>query len=95
MPSPTSPGARTASRSVTSQGRSPAWTALSLLTHADQALGLLTNPSDEEVTTLKEFGYSRNVTVLHTDGSVLRTPRGPGQLEHRMTPATGPNSPLS
>jgi predicted NAD/FAD-binding protein len=42
-----------------------------IATHADQALGLLTDPSDAEVTTLKQFGYSHNVTVLHTDSSVL------------------------
>jgi uncharacterized protein len=42
-----------------------------IATHADQALGLLADPSDEELSTLKEFGYSRNVTVLHTDSSVL------------------------
>jgi uncharacterized protein len=42
-----------------------------IATHADQALGLLTDPTDAEVTVLKQFGYSRNVTVLHTDGSVL------------------------
>src|SRR5207344_315696 len=42
-----------------------------IATHADQALGLLTDPNDEEVGTLKEFGYSRNVTVLHTDRSVV------------------------
>ena len=42
-----------------------------IATHADQALGLLADPSDAEVTTLKQFGYSRNVTVLHTDSSVL------------------------
>src|SRR5487761_1245358 len=42
-----------------------------IATHADQALALLTDPSDAEVSTLKEFGYSRNVTVLHTDSSVL------------------------
>ena len=42
-----------------------------IATHADQALGLLTDPSDAEVTTLKQFGYSTNVTVLHTDVSVL------------------------
>ena len=42
-----------------------------IATHADQALGLLTDPSDAEVTTLKQFGYSSNVTVLHTDSSVL------------------------
>jgi predicted NAD/FAD-binding protein len=42
-----------------------------IATHADQALGLLTDPSDAEVTTLKQFGYARNLTVLHTDSSVL------------------------
>ena len=42
-----------------------------IATHADQALGLLADPSDAEVTTLKQFGYSSNLTVLHTDSSVL------------------------
>jgi predicted NAD/FAD-binding protein len=42
-----------------------------IATHADQALGLLVDPTDDEVTTLKQFGYSSNVTVLHTDHSVL------------------------
>jgi predicted NAD/FAD-binding protein len=42
-----------------------------IATHADQALSLLTDPSDQEVQTLKAFGYSRNETVLHTDTSVL------------------------
>jgi predicted NAD/FAD-binding protein len=47
-----------------------------IATHADQALGLLADPSDAEVTTLKQFGYSANVTVLHTDSSVLPQARG-------------------
>ena len=42
-----------------------------IATHADQALGLITDPGDAEVSTLKQFGYSRNLTVLHTDSSVL------------------------
>ena len=42
-----------------------------IATHADQALALLTDPTDDEVTTLKSFGYSRNETVLHTDTSIL------------------------
>jgi len=42
-----------------------------IATHPDQALNLLTDPSDQEVQTLKAFGYSRNETVLHTDASVL------------------------
>jgi predicted NAD/FAD-binding protein len=42
-----------------------------IATHADQALDLLTDPTDDEVSTLKAFGYSDNLTLLHTDGSVL------------------------
>jgi uncharacterized protein len=42
-----------------------------IATHADQALALLTDPSDAEVTTLKAFEYSHNVAVVHTDPAVL------------------------
>jgi uncharacterized protein len=42
-----------------------------IATHADQALDLLADPSDAEVSTLKQFTYSSNVTVLHTDSSIL------------------------
>ena len=42
-----------------------------IATHADQALSLLTDPSDQEVMTLKAFRYSSNETVLHTDASLL------------------------
>jgi predicted NAD/FAD-binding protein len=37
-----------------------------------QSLGLLTDFSGAELTTLKQFGYSGNAAVLHTDSSVLR-----------------------
>jgi uncharacterized protein len=40
-------------------------------THADQALSLLTDPSDDEVQVLKAFGYSTNEAVLHTDDRLL------------------------
>ena len=42
-----------------------------IATHADQALDLLADPSDAEVSTLKQFSYSSNATVLHTDRSIL------------------------
>jgi predicted NAD/FAD-binding protein len=65
-----------------------------IATHADQALGLLTDPSDEEVSTLKEFGYSRNVTVLHTDGSVLPdAARARACWNYRMTSCGRPDQP--
>ena len=57
-----------------------------IATHADQALGLLADPADAEVTTLKEFGYSRNMTVLHTDSSVLPQARNArASWNYRMT----------
>jgi predicted NAD/FAD-binding protein len=65
-----------------------------IATHADQALGLLTDPSDEEVTTLKAFGYSRNVTVLHTDSSVLPdAAQARASWNYRMTSCDRPNQP--
>ena len=65
---------------------------LVIATHADQALGLLTDPSDEEAATLKEFGYSRNVTVLHTDSSVLPAAAGArASWNYRMTSCHRPD----
>ncbi len=42
-----------------------------LATHADQALGLLADPSDEEQRSLGSFRYTANETVLHTDERFL------------------------
>jgi uncharacterized protein len=65
-----------------------------IATHADQALGLLADPGDAEVTTLKQFGYSRNVTVLHTDSSVLPKARNArASWNYRMTSCHRPDQP--
>jgi len=40
-------------------------------THADQALDLLEDPSEDEKRLLGAFGYTANETVLHTDGRFL------------------------
>jgi predicted NAD/FAD-binding protein len=65
-----------------------------IATHADQALGLLTDPSDAEVTTFKQFGYSRNVTVLHTDSSVLpEAQNARASWNYRMTSCDWPGQP--
>ena len=65
-----------------------------IATHADQALRLLTDPSDAEVTTLKEFGYSRNVTVLHTDSSALPdATQARACWNYRMTSCGRPGQP--
>src|SRR5580698_792630 len=63
-------------------------------THADQALGLLADPSDAEVTTLKQFGYSGNQAVLHTDRSVLpRARNARASWNYRMTSCDRPGQP--
>jgi predicted NAD/FAD-binding protein len=65
-----------------------------IATHADQALGLLADPSSEEVSTLKQFGYSRNLTVLHTDSSVLPgAARARACWNYRMTSCHQPGQP--
>ncbi|MGI8695616.1 MAG: NAD(P)/FAD-dependent oxidoreductase [Mycobacteriales bacterium] len=43
--------------------------------HADQALGMLADPTAEERTVLGSFGYSSNAATFHTDASIL--PRHP------------------
>jgi predicted NAD/FAD-binding protein len=42
-----------------------------LATHADQALALLADPSEEERRALSAFRYSRNRTLLHADRGAL------------------------
>jgi predicted NAD/FAD-binding protein len=42
-----------------------------IATHADQALGMLSDPSDEEAALLGAFRYSRNVAVMHTDAGLM------------------------
>jgi predicted NAD/FAD-binding protein len=65
-----------------------------IATHADQALGLLTDPSDHEVQTLKAFGYSNNETVLHTDSSLLpEAAQARASWNYRMSSCTSPDEP--
>lgn len=40
-------------------------------THADQALALLDQPTEDERALLGAFRYSRNLTVLHSDASLM------------------------
>ena len=42
-----------------------------LATHADQALSLIENPTDQEIKTLSNFDYKKNLAVLHCDESVM------------------------
>ena len=65
-----------------------------IATHADQALSLLVNPTDDEVTTLKQFTYSANETVLHSDSAVLPDARGArASWNYRMAACDKPDQP--
>jgi uncharacterized protein len=65
-----------------------------IATHADQALSLLADPSDAEIAALKQFGYSANETVLHTDSSVLPQARNArASWNYRMTSCDRPDQP--
>jgi predicted NAD/FAD-binding protein len=65
-----------------------------IATHADQALSLLTDPSDQEVATLKAFGYSRNETLLHTDASALpEATQARASWNYRMSSCTSTAEP--
>ena len=39
--------------------------------HADEALNLIENPTDDEKMLLKAFKYQENLAILHTDSSVM------------------------
>ena len=47
-----------------------------IATHADQALGMLAEPTADERRLLGAFRYSRNHTVLHTDARLMPRRRG-------------------
>ncbi|MEJ3658042.1 FAD-dependent oxidoreductase [Actinomycetes bacterium KLBMP 9759] len=62
-----------------------------LATHPDQALTLLAEPTDAEKATLGAFTYSRNVTQLHHDISLLpRTTRASWNYLKPTCAADGP-----
>jgi predicted NAD/FAD-binding protein len=70
-------GARAVARSTggvtvtTDDGEARRFDAAVIATHADQALELLADPSDDERRVLGAFSYTRNDAVLHTDSSFL------------------------
>jgi predicted NAD/FAD-binding protein len=58
---------------------------LVLATHADDALALLEDPSEDERRVLGAFEYTRNEAVLHTDASYLpRAPRARASWNYRL-----------
>lgn len=63
--------------------------AVVIATHADDALALLTDATDEERRVLGAFDYSRNETVLHQDASVLpRADAAKAAWNYRMDACT-------
>ncbi len=56
---------------TTDDGQRHRFDKIVVATHADQALALLEDPSEEERRVLGAFGYTRNDAVLHTDQRLL------------------------
>jgi len=67
--------ARTTGITVVAESRHDRYDRVILATHADTALALLDDPTDDERRVLGAFRYSTNRTVLHTDRAFL--PRSP------------------
>jgi predicted NAD/FAD-binding protein len=64
--------------------------------HADQALGLLADPSDAERRILGSFAYSRNEAVLHTDARLLpREPRARASWNFHLASCSGGDAPAT
>lgn len=55
----------------TSDGAETVYDRVVIAAHADEALALLADPTDEEIRLLGPWRYHRNRTVLHTDVSAL------------------------
>lgn len=59
-----------------------------LATHADQALNILTRPSDTQARLLSPFRYQRNHALLHVDESVMpRARRAWASWNYRVEPS--------
>jgi predicted NAD/FAD-binding protein len=56
---------------TTIQGETLEFDRVILATHANQALGLLDDPTVEEFRLLEAFDYQQNIATLHTDMSVM------------------------
>ena len=42
-----------------------------LATHADEALSIIDNPTDDEKKILSKFGYKENIAYIHTDETIM------------------------
>jgi uncharacterized protein len=64
--------------------------AVVMATHADQALELLADPSDDERRLLGAFSYTASETVLHTDAGLLPRPSARASWNFRTTDCRHP-----
>ncbi|MGR8012148.1 NAD(P)/FAD-dependent oxidoreductase [Streptomyces hypolithicus] len=75
----------TSARVVTEDGAAQEYDAVVIATHPDQALRMLTDPTQQEQKVLGAFRYSSNPTVLHSDTSLLpRSPRARASWNYFM-----------
>ena len=66
-----------------------------IATHADQALGLLEAPTQDETTALGAISYQKNLAVLHTDRTVLPTsPRAWASWNYDIPDCSNTHTPL-
>jgi predicted NAD/FAD-binding protein len=56
---------------ITAGGQRDSFDEVVIGSHADEALGLLANPRDDERRLLGAFGYQENLAVLHSDTSLM------------------------
>lgn len=64
--------------------------AVVIATHADQALALLADASDDERRLLSAFRYTSSETVLHTDASLLPSPAARASWNFHTRDCQGP-----
>ncbi|MFI5425830.1 NAD(P)/FAD-dependent oxidoreductase [Aeromicrobium sp. UC242_57] len=70
---------------IDTQGNLHTADAVVIATHADDALALLTDPTDDERSVLGSFDYSHNEVVLHRDPSLLpQAPAARSAWNYRM-----------
>ncbi|WP_406141190.1 NAD(P)/FAD-dependent oxidoreductase [Streptomyces sp. NBC_01089] len=70
---------------TTDDGTAERYDSVVIAVHPDQALALLTDPTEQESSVLGAFRYSRNPTVLHTDTTILpRSPRARASWNYLM-----------
>jgi uncharacterized protein len=72
-------------RVISANGEAQWFDKVILACHADQALGLIQQPTEQETRLLRVFEYQPNTATLHTDESFMpRIPRGWASWNYRL-----------